>query len=113
MADEPRQRGQLPKAYLRIDPNIDQTYPELRGTFVGLLCAAARQPKRGFFKSEDQARAILGTTAYRRFVSRGDLHTNGSGVYVDGWEEWQEGDHTVGERMRRVRSRKRNDVTNE
>lgn len=113
MSDGPRERGQLPKAYLRIDPNIDQAYPELIGTFVGLLCAAARQPVRGHFKSREQAERILGRTHYRRFIARGDLIPNGSGLVVDGWLEWQEGDLTVGERMRRLRARKRNDVTDE
>lgn len=111
MPDIPRGRGQLPKAYLRIDPNLDSTHPA-PGDMVRLLCAANRQPKRGRFKSEALAVTVLGRAAYARAVSRGDLVQNGSWLYVDGWEEWQENDWTVGERMRRLRARKRHNDTN-
>ena len=109
MSDE-RPRGQLPKAYLRIDPNLDATHPA-PGDMVALLCAANRQPKRGHFKSPELAARVLGRALYRRCLSRGDLVENGAGVYVDGWFEWQEGDLTVGERMRRLRGRKRHNDT--
>jgi len=104
MADE--KRGQLPKAYLRIDPNLDSTHPA-PCDMVALLCAANRQPKRGYFKSEELARRVLGVPLFRRSMDRGDLQVNGSGVFVDGWDEWQEGDVNVGERMRRLRERRR------
>lgn len=104
------ERGQLPKAYLRIDPNLDSTHPA-PGDMVALLCAANRQPRRGYFKSADLAARVLGKPLYRRCVQRGDLHQNGVGVYVDGWQEWQEGDLTVGERMSRLRDKRRNKVT--
>lgn len=110
MADPPRERGQLPKAYLRIDPNLDSTHPH-PGDMVAIICAANRQPRRGYFKSADLAVRVLGGTVYRRAVQRGDLIQNGSGVYVDGWDEWQEHDWTVGERMRRLRARRRHNDT--
>ena len=110
MSDE-RERGQLPKAYLRIDPNLDSTHPA-PGDMVALLCAANRQPHRGYFKSEDVARTALGRALYARSVARGDLRKTGRGYHVDGWEAWQEGDLNVGERMRRLRDRHRNDDRN-
>lgn len=99
-------RGQLPKAYLRIDPNLDATHPS-PGDMVALLCAANRQPRRGVFKSEEVARTALGSRLFTRSIERGDLHRNGTGYVVDGWDDWQEGDINVGERMRRLRDKRR------
>ena len=100
--------SQYPKAYLRIDPNIDQVRTDL-DSFVRLLCAANRQPRRGYFKSEQIARMVLGKAALHKAVNGGDLTLCADGsLYVDGWTEWQEGDLNVGERMRRLRNRKRN-----
>jgi hypothetical protein len=107
MSDEQPNRGHLPKAYLRIDPNLDSTHPA-PGDMVALLCAANRQPRRGYFKSPDLARAVLGAGLFRRSVARGDLVMNASGMFVDGWDMWQEGDVGVGERMRRLREKRRN-----
>lgn len=107
----PSQRGQLPKAYLRIDPNLDSTHPA-PGDMVALMCAANRQPHRGVFKTPELAERVLGRGLYRRSVERGDLISNGVGIYVDGWQEWQEGDLTVGERMSRLRDKRRNKDTN-
>ena len=106
MSDERPARGQLPKAYLRIDPNLDSTHPA-PGDMIALLCEANRQPTRGRFKTPELARSVLGARLYRASIARGDLVQNGSWVYVDGWEEWQEGDLGVGERMRRLRERRR------
>lgn len=99
--------GQLPKAYLRIDPNLDSTHPA-PGDMVALLCAANRQPHRGVFKTKEVAQMALGRTLFAKSVQRGDLHLNGVGWVVDGWDIWQEGDLTVGQRMRAYRARKRN-----
>jgi hypothetical protein len=74
---------------------------------VALLCAANRQPHRGVFKSEDVARTALGSRLFLRSCERGDLRRNGVGYVVDGWDIWQEGDLNVGERMRRLRDRRR------
>lgn len=104
------ERGRLPKAYLRIDPNLDQTHPA-PGDMIALLCAANRQPTRGTFKTAALASHVLGPSLYRRSVVRGDLKANGTGVYVDGWADWQEGDLTVGERMKRLRARRHDDVS--
>lgn len=103
-------RGQLPKAYLRIDPNLDATHPA-PGDMVELLCAANRQPRRGLFKTRELALRVLGRPLLTKSLDRGDLVEVKDGLYVAGWDEWQEGDLTVGERMSRLRSRKRNGVT--
>jgi hypothetical protein len=106
-------RDGLPRAYLRIDPNIDQAYPELRNTFVGLLCSAGRQPERGRYRDLRLVEGLHSRPFVRRSVERGDLTPLPDGrIYVVGWDEWQEGDMTVSERMRRMRERrKRNRVT--
>lgn len=110
-------RDGLPRAYLRIDPNIDQVYPELRNTFVGLMCSGHRQPERGRYRDRQLVEGLHSRPFVRRCFDRGDLVTLPDGrVYIDGWDEWQEGDLTVSERMRRMRQRrrsKRNGVTDE
>jgi hypothetical protein len=97
----------MPRAYLRIDPNVDQVYPELRSTFVGLLCAASRQPERGRFRDRAMLEALCGKRYVKGAYTRRDVVDLPDGrVYVDGWDEWQEGDWTVAERMRRMRQRR-------
>lgn len=97
----------MPRAYLRIDPNVDQVYPELRGTFVGLLCAASRQPERGRFRDRAMLEALCGKRYVKGAYTRRDVVDLPDGrVYVDGWDDWQEGDWTVAERMRRMRQRR-------
>lgn len=104
------------KAYIRIDPLIDERKghytPAQLGAYVMVLCKSARQTPRGRFRS---ARALknMVPSAYIKVLpflyDEGDLTEQDDGtVYVDGWDEWQEGDLTVGERMKRMRNRKRN-----
>lgn len=96
----------MPRAYLRLDPNIDQTHPDLNG-FVRLMCAAARQTERGRFRNLAQVQALFGKSRTRQMLDRDDLVTLPDGrLYVEGWDEWQEGDHTVAERMKRMRARR-------
>lgn len=96
----------LPRAYLRMDPNIDQHPDPL--AMVRLLCAAARQSKRGRFKDAATLIRILGRRTVAGLIDRADILSLEDGtIYVDGWDEWQEGDWTVAERMRRVRSKGR------
>lgn len=132
-----------PRAYFRADPYIydrkvlgvdengaliDSWEPyslQLFATFVGCLALADHQPQRGYFRSEGILRELLrggvpaGAAAARlvpELIRRGDLIVKPGGrIYVDGWEEWQEGDLTVAERMRRYRARRshRNGVTPE
>jgi hypothetical protein len=100
-------RRQLPKAYLRIDPNID-AHPD-PPTMLLLIVWANRQRERGRFRHLDQLRRIVGRRQLIEALERGDLVELKGGVfYLAGWDEWQEGDLTVGERVRRVRERRSN-----
>lgn len=102
---------QLPKAYLRIDPNIDQTRPDL-ADYVRLMCAANRQPRRGRFKSLAVVAAVVGRAKAKRYLEQGDLvQVEGGALYLDGWDHWQEGDVTVGDRVRRLRAKRSQTVT--
>lgn len=100
-------RDGMPRAYLRIDPNLDQHPDPL--SMVKAMCAAARQPDRGRFRDVRILERAVGKRQYREMVTRGDIIPSdpAPGVYLDGWDEWQEGDHTVAERMRRMRDRRR------
>lgn len=121
-----RQKGALPKAYLRIDPNLGLTH-EAPGEFVRLLSAAYAQPRRGRFKNIGVLRAAVGRGTADRCLARRDVVGHGtesdcreeSGelpafcsedlphLYLKGWDIWQEGDLTVGERVARIRQKKR------
>jgi hypothetical protein len=104
-----REKGVLPKAYLRISPDLDQHEDPL--TMVRLMCLAHRQPERGRFRGEANVIRAIGRKRFNEAVTRGDLERDGlDRWYLVGWDEWQEGDFTVGERMRRMRAR-RNSVT--
>jgi hypothetical protein len=104
-------RVQLPKAYLRLDPNVDQTHPDLEG-LIRLMCAANRQPQRGRFKSRAIVEIIVGRSRAKAFIERGDLiPQDGGRFYLDSWDEWQEGDMTVGERQKRIRQKRAGAVT--
>lgn len=99
--------SEFPRAYLRMLPNIDQHPDPL--AMVRAMCAAARQPQRGRFREAVVLERAVGRKAYRMLVERGDVvpAIPGPGVYLEGWDELQEGDMTVAERMRRYRKRKR------
>ncbi len=100
-------RDGMPRAYLRIDPNLDQTVGDLDG-FVRLLCSAARQPERGRFRDRSVLDRSVGRTKVAKMIARGDVAPLEDGrLYVQGWDEWQEGDLTVGERMKRMRARRK------
>lgn len=95
----------MPRAYLRVDPNIDQ-HPDPLG-MIQLLCAAARQPERGRFRDRTVAVRALGPARAKALIARSDLVQLDDGRwYVEGWDEWQEGDYTVAERMRRMRAKR-------
>jgi hypothetical protein len=101
------EKGQLPKAYLRLDPNAD-AHPDLHA-MVTMMLEANRQPERGRFKALERLRLLLGRKRLQACLDRDDLVVLGDGRWLlAGWDEWQEGDFTVGERMERLRNRKRN-----
>jgi len=103
------------RAYLRVDPGfyerkLDQGYslPQI-AAYLGCLCLADAQTVRGRFRNMTVLKALLGPGARHAayLLDRGDLVIQERGrVYVDGWDEWQEGDWQVKERLARVRSRK-------
>ena len=102
----------MTRAYLRLDPAFDEhksAYPDgPYSALVACLCLAEMQPHRGRFRNEAYLRALLGRRGrYLKYlVDHGDVVTLADGrVYVDGWDEWQEGDWKVGERMARLRHR--------
>lgn len=114
------------RAYLRYSPStfhdkvVVDGYPAgAYAAFSAVLCLAEEQPERGRFRSEKLLRLMLDEPeegvriGWGRWVpyliQHGDLIRQDRGVlYVVGWDEWQEGDVTVAERMKRVRSKKRN-----
>lgn len=103
------------RAYHRVDPLMDERKghytPAQLGAFMKVQLVAGRQSRRGWFRSADALRAILPTAYVRHvdfLVTEGDLVPLDGGIYIDGWNEWQEGDLTVSDRMTRLRNRKRN-----
>lgn len=122
----------MARAYVRVDPAmferkvIQQEYPPLAfAAFSAILCLADSQPVRGRFRDERLLRALLGPLSRQAsfLLGRGDVipagkhrrcdncpegHGATGQLYVDGWDEWQEGDWQVKERMARVREKKRN-----
>lgn len=120
------------RAYLRVDPAmferkvIQQEYPPLAyAAYSAILCLADSQPVRGRFRDERLMRALLGPLSRQAatLLERGDVipaakhhecgncptgHGSPGQLYVDGWDEWQEGDWQVKERMARVREKKIN-----
>lgn len=97
-------KGQLPKAYLRIDPNIDSHADP--GAIVILMAWANRQWPRGRLKDLHVIQRLIGKKRTSACIERGDIVLQDDGTYyLSGWDEWQEGDYTVGDRMRLLRER--------
>jgi len=101
------------RAYLRLDPGFDErkeSYPDgPYAAFIAALCLAESQPDRGRFRSERFLRALLGRRGrhLKYLLAHGDLIRLSDGrLYLDGWDEWQEGDVTVQERLTRLRARR-------
>lgn len=106
----------MSRAYLRLDPEfferkmLGQHYPPgAVAAYVGCLCLAESQPKRGRFRDRRVLGVLLGPSArwIPFLVEHGDLIESDDlpRLYVDGWNEWQEGDWKVAERIARVRAR--------
>lgn len=120
----------MSRAYLRVQPAmferkvIQQHYPPLAfAAFAATLCLADSQPIRGRFRDERVLRALLGPLSRQVpfLMERGDVvpasghncancpdgHAINGQLYVDGWDEWQEGDWQVKERLARVKAKGR------
>lgn len=116
----------MPRAYFRTLPDLYERkafgtdrhppYPPAAiACFQGVLCFAEQQPERGRFKSRRLLTVLLeGPRGEGRAIARmlpflvkqGDLIENADGsLYVDGWDELQEGNWQVAERMSRYRAR--------
>ena len=101
------------RSYIRLDPNLPATKAAYSDgqwrAYVEVLCHSEWQPRRGTFQTERLLRVILGRRARHipYLVAHRDLIRNADGsLYVAGWAEWNEGDYTAAERMRRYRARK-------
>lgn len=112
------------RAYLRYSPRafhekvvVDGYPPGAYAAFNAVLCLAEEQPERGRFRSEKLLRLMLDEPEdgvrigwgkwVRYLIDHGDLMRQDRGsLYVVGWDEWQEGDVTVAERMTRLRAKK-------
>lgn len=110
------------RAYLRLSPDtfrdkaVADGYPAgAFAAFCAVLCLAEEQPERGRFRSERLLRLLLDEPrdgvrlGWGRWVpfliEHGDLVRQADGaLYVVRWDEWQEGDVTVRERMARLRA---------
>lgn len=116
----------MPRAYFRTLPDLYErkafgtdTHPPYPAAavacFIGVLCFAEQQPERGRFKSQRLVKALLegprgeGTAIARMIpflIAQGDLIERPDGsLYVDGWDELQEGDWQAAERVQRHRAR--------
>lgn len=101
------------KAYLRVDPLLavrkaHYTDGQFRA-YIETLTLALSQKQRGWFLPA-QLKALLGVRGKHLgfLIAQGDVIERDGLLYVDGWNEWQEGDLTVGDRMRALRNRRRN-----
>ena len=106
------------RAYLRLDPEVADKkvgYPDgAFRAFIECITLAEQQPQRGRFRNEKLLRVLLDKRArwVPYLVQHGDLVYQPDGrIYLDGWDEWQEGDWKVYERVARIRNRKRGGVT--
>ena len=112
------------RAYLRYSPRtfhdkvvVDGYPPAAFAAFNAVLCLAEEQPERGRFRSERLLRLLLDEPEegvrlgwgkwVKYLMEHGDLVRRDGALYVVGWDEWQEGDFTVAERVARLRRKRR------
>lgn len=104
------------RAYHRVDPLMDERKghytPAQLGAYLKVQLVAGRQTQRGRFRSMAVLRGILPGPYAKHIdflIQEGDIvETPEGAVYLDGWDEWQEGDLTVRDRMTALRNRRRN-----
>lgn len=116
----------MPRSYFRTLPDLyerkvfgTETHPAYSPLaltcFVGALCFAEQQSPRGRFKSRRLLEVLLvgpkgkGAAIARQItflITNGDLIELPDGsLYIEGWDELQEGNWQVAERMSRYRAR--------
>lgn len=118
----------MPRSYFRTLPDLYERKafgtsshppypPAALACFVGVLCFGEQQPERGRFKSRrllavllegprGEGRAMARQIAF--LIEQGDLIEQADGsLYIEGWDELQEGNWQVVERMSRYRARLR------
>lgn len=102
----------MTRAYIRLDPGFADRkvdYPDgPHAALIDCFCFAETQMTRGRFRDIRILRALLGRRGrwVQYLVDHGDLSILPDGrVYVDGWDEWQEGDWKVNERVQLIRGR--------
>lgn len=99
------------RAYIRVDPELGDRkchYPDgALSAFVLTMCFAEQQPQRGYFKP-NVLKALLERRArwIPYLIGHGDLEHRNGRLYFVGWDEWQEGDWKVQERVKRIRERR-------
>lgn len=103
------------RAYIRVSPDlvVDKevdNYPDgAIVAWVKVLGAASKQAERGRFLNKIVLTGFMGR--HKRWVNfllaHKDLIQKKDGsLYVEGWDEWQEGDWTVADRVQRIRNRR-------
>lgn len=76
------------------------------GEWAELQCYGALQPERGTFAGRAVMNKVLGKGKARRCVERGDVEELPDGRWrIVDWD-FQEGDHTVNERMKKWRAQR-------
>jgi len=100
--------------YIRLDPRLPdhkERYSDgLLAAFTLTFCFCEHQPERGRFRNRGVLSALLGRRSRHidRLLAAGDLVLLPDGsLYFEGWDEWQEGNWQVAERMQRVRDRQK------
>lgn len=107
--------------YVRLDPllpdhkadaDLGEDYPDGAGfAFILTLCWAARQSPPGYFRNRQVLAGLLGKRAkwIEYLIRKGDVvELEGGRLYVEGWNEWQEGQFpTVDARRKAIASRDR------
>jgi hypothetical protein len=93
-------------AYVKVPTDIVLTHEDA-GEWVILQCFGAMQPELGHFANRAVMDTVLGRPRARRCVDRGDVQALPDGRWaITDWD-FQEGDRTVADRMKRWRQRRK------
>lgn len=93
-------------AYVKVPSDIVLTHAD-PGEWAILQCFGAMQPELGHFANRAVMDTVLGRARARRCVDRGDVNALPDGRWaITDWD-FQEGDRTVADRMKRWRQKRR------